>query len=117
MKDNQYLKERLLAMGQDVSLKDMQAYIAEMVAVRGWEGETPQDTLLLLTEELGELAKEVRKACTHIQTDQDTRGREDLQGEAADVFLMLLALCRTLDIDLTQAFIDKEIINCDRNWG
>lgn len=117
LKDNLYLKERLMSMGQNVQLRDLQAYIDEMVNIRGWAGETPQDTLLLLTEELGELAKEVRKSCTAIQTDLSRRSKADLEGERADVFLVLMALCRTLNIDLTRAFIRKELINCDRKWG
>lgn len=117
MRDNTCLVEKLQAMGNGTTLKEMQDYIAEMVAVRGWQDESPQDTLLMLTEELGELAKEVRKRCTNIQTDLDKRGTENLQAEAADVFLMLLALCRTLNIDLTRAFIEKEMENCHRNWG
>ena len=68
-KDNEYLREKLLMMGENTTLREIQEYIDEMVNIRGWQNETPQDTMLLLTEEIGELAKEVRKSCTHIQND------------------------------------------------
>lgn len=116
-KDNEYLREKLLKMGENTTLREIQEYIDEMVNIRGWQNETPQDAMLLLTEEIGELAKEVRKSCTHIQNDVNKNRTDDLNGEAADVFLMVLALCRTLDIDLLQAFKEKELINCNRKWG
>ena len=116
-KDNEYLREKLLKMGENTTLREIQEYIGEMVNIRGWQNETPQDAMLLLTEEIGELAKEVRKSCTDIQNDVNKNRADDLNGEAADVFLMVLALCRTLDIDLLQAFKEKELINCNRKWG
>ena len=116
-KDNEYLREKLLKMGENTTLREIQEYIDEMVNIRGWQNETPQDAMLLLTEEIGELAKEVRKSCTYIQNDVNKNRADDLNGEAADVFLMVLALCRTLDIDLLQAFKEKELINCNRKWG
>ena len=61
MKDNSYLKQLIENMDENTSLDSLQAYVEEMVNVRGFSDETPQDCLLLLTEELGELAKEVRK--------------------------------------------------------
>ncbi len=116
MKDNAYLKNLIENMGENTSLKQLQDYVEEMVNVRGFADETPQDCLLLLTEELGELAKEVRKSHTHIKNDTAKNNVKDLKGEMGDVLMMLLALRRTLDVDLLQAFREKELINCNRNW-
>ena len=116
MKDNAYLKNLIENMGENTSLKQLQDYVEEMVNVRGFADETPQDCLLLLTEELGELAKEVRKSHTHIKNDTAKNNVKDLNGEMGDVLMMLLALRRTLDVDLLQAFREKELINCNRNW-
>ena len=69
MKDNSYLKNLIENMDENTSLKQLQNYVDEMVNIRGFADETPQDCLLLLTEELGELAKEVRKSHTHIKND------------------------------------------------
>ncbi len=116
MKDNKYLKEKAEKMGRHTTVAELQEYIDEMVHIRGWQEESPQDTMLLLTEELGELAKEVRKSCTNIQNDTAKDNTPNLAGEVGDVFLMLMALCRTLDVDLVEAFKQKELINCTRKW-
>ena len=116
MKDNAYLKNLIENMDEKTSLKQLQDYVEEMVNVRGFADETPQDCLLLLTEELGELAKEVRKSHTHIKNDTAKNNAKDLNGEIGDVLMMLLALRRTLNVDLLQAFREKELINCNRNW-
>jgi len=116
MKDNSYLKKLIENMDESTSLKQLQDYVEDMVNIRGFADETPQDCLLLLTEELGELAKEVRKNHTHIKNDTAKNNKSDLNGEIGDVLMMLLALCRTLDVDLLQAFREKGLINCGRNW-
>ncbi len=116
MKDNSYLKQIIENMDGNTSLDSLQAYVEEMVNVRGFADETPQDCLLLLTEELGELAKEVRKNHTHIKNDTAKSSSHSINGEMADVLMMLLALARTLDINLMDAFKEKELENCTRNW-
>ena len=116
MKDNNYLRRLAEKMDDTTSVTFLQKYVDEMVNIRGFADETPQDCLLLLTEELGELAKEVRKSHTHIKNDTAKNNAENLSGEIGDVFMMLLALCRTLDISLIDAFKTKELINCGRNW-
>ena len=103
-------------MDETTPLKALQTYVDEMVNVRGFSEETPQDCLLLLTEELGELAKEVRKNHTHIKNDTAKVSNHSINGEMADVLMMLLALARTLDVDLLQVFKEKELVNCTRNW-
>ena len=116
MKDNSYLKNLIENMDENTSLKELQIYVDEMVNIRGFADETPQDCLLLLTEELGELAKEVRKSSTSIKNDTAKNNAKNLNGEIGDVLMMLLALCRTLDVDLLEAFKEKELVNCTRNW-
>lgn len=116
MKNNAYLRTLAEKMDETTTVAQLQQYVEDMVNVRGFADETPQDCLLLLTEELGELAKEVRKAHTHIKNDTSKNSTENLKGELGDVFMMLIALRRTLDIDLVDAFREKELINCDRIW-
>ena len=57
MKDNNYLKQLIENMDENTSLKQLQTYVDEMVNVRGFAEETPQDCLLLLTEELAQSDK------------------------------------------------------------
>ena len=97
------------------SLKDIQNYSDTMIKVRGFEDETPQDIMLLLTEELGELAKEVRKS-TNIKLDVKASRTQNLDKEIADIFNYIMALCVATDIDLFEAYKSKEEINFKREW-
>ena len=113
--DNEYLKQQLQKMDNKTSLEDLQKYINEMIEIRGFTNETPQDVMLLLTEEIGELAKEVRKT-THIKMDVTKSKELDLEGEIADVFMYLLSMCRVMKVDLLEALKNKEERNCKREW-
>lgn len=57
--------------------------------IRGFSTQTAQDKVLLLTEELGEIA---------------------------DVFIVLISLCNLLGIDLHKAVLAKESKNVNREW-
>jgi len=69
---------------------------------------------MLLSEEIGEMAKATRK-CAGLKTDNNSR-KPDLELEIADVFIYLLDICNHFDIDLEKAFRDKETINKKRVW-
>lgn len=85
-----------------------------MVHERGFEKETAPELFMLLMEECGELAKAARKT-TSIKTDAQSESfHVDL--EAADVFSYLLTICNYFDIDLEQAFREKESLNEKRVW-
>lgn len=109
------LKDKLELLNENSSLQDIQKYVNEMIEVRGFEKETPQDIMLLLTEEVGELAKAIRKT-THIKMDINKKDDYDTAGEIADIFMYIVSMCRALNIDLFKAFKDKEKINCNRTW-
>ncbi len=93
-------------------LTGLQRYYRRISERRGWGAESPQDTLLLLTEELGELARAVRKA-TGLRRDgaYPTAAIED---ELADAQLYLVHLANTLGIDIAAAVTAKEAINARR---
>lgn len=109
------LKKEFDKLTPNASLKDLQEYTKKMVDARGFSDETPQDIILLLTEELGELAKEVRKS-TKIKMDVNSSRTQNLDKEIADVFNYILALCNVTDIDLFEAYKSKEEINFNRTW-
>lgn len=109
------LQKELASLNEKSSLREIQEYAKKMIIARGFEEETPQDILMLLTEELGELAKEVRKT-TKVKLDKNEDRTLHLGNEIADVFNYLLALCIAKDIDLLQAFKNKEEINLKREW-
>lgn len=109
------LEEELSRLDERSSISDIQSYINKMIEERGFEKQTKQDVMLLLTEEVGELAKEVRKS-TNIKIDITESRQENLSDEIADVFTHILSMCRVANIDLLKAFIDKENKNLKRTW-
>jgi NTP pyrophosphatase (non-canonical NTP hydrolase) len=112
---NMELEKKLALLNENSSLKDIQVYINEMIETRGFDKETPQEVMLLLVEEIGELAKEIRKK-TNMKMDVNKNKDEDIEGEIADVFIYVLSMCRALNINIFDAFKNKEIINCSRTW-
>lgn len=102
------------ALKEQPSLQDFQTYVRTMIAERGFENETTPELFMLFLEECGELAKATRKTTTIKSDAQSESFHIDL--EAADVFIYLLAICNRFNIDLEQAFRDKEAINEKRTW-
>lgn len=98
-------------------LFDIQRYIDEVLKIRGFELQTAQDKMLLLTEEIGELAKSIRKTYTSLTVDLNKNYNYDtVESEVADVFIVLLSLCNNLQINLYNVFIAKEKENITRKW-
>jgi NTP pyrophosphatase (non-canonical NTP hydrolase) len=93
-------------------LRALQHYYDRAAARRGWSGETAQDTLLLLTEEIGELARAVRKS-VGLARDGDWDG-QDVGEELADVQLYVVHLANVLGVDLASAVTGKELVNAAR---
>lgn len=93
-------------------LSGLQRYYHRVSERRGWASESPQDTLLLLTEELGELARAVRKS-TQLRRD-GAYPEVDVSHEIADVQLYLMHLANALDVDIAAAVTAKEAINQQR---
>lgn len=69
---------------------------------------------MLLVEESGELARAARKQAG-MRFAEDT-AIADVADEAADVLIVLLGLCNMLNVDLEQAFRNKEEKNKQRTW-
>lgn len=98
------------------SVAALQHYIHEMVVRRGFDKETPRDVFLLLVEEVGELAKALRKYIG-LKTDKDKQDRYGkLESEMGDVFIYLLDLANLLNIPLFRALHGKEKENEKRTW-
>ena len=73
--------------------------------------------MLLLLEEVGELAKSIRKSATNMGIDNNKANHYDtIESEAADVFIVLCSVCNKLDIDLYKALKEKEYENINRIW-
>lgn len=99
------------------SLNEVQSYIREVIKIRGFSNESADKKMLLLIEEVGELAKAIRKEKTNMAIDKNKINNYDtVESEIADVFIVLVSLCNVLDIDLFKALKDKEKENVYRNW-
>ena len=111
-------KELLNNLGDTASLSQIQDYINKVVEIRGFSNQPIQETVLLLLEEMGELAKAIRKTATKMSVDVDKLQTYDsVESEAADVFFVLLAVCNQLNVNLFEALKEKEQKNCERNWS
>ncbi len=104
-------------LNKEDSLDTIQNYIKQVVAMRGFQNQTITEEILLLTEEVGELAKAIRKDRTNMRIDfTKIKNFDSIESEIADVFIVLLTICNTLNINLYDAIIEKESINVERNW-
>lgn len=97
-----------------LTLGDYQSLIKQLIVERGFDEETVPEVFMLLTEEVGEFAKAVRKI-SGVKVDKQSRVN-DMAEEAADVFWLLIDLCNRLGIDLEEAFRSKEAKNQKRVW-
>ncbi|HEX3568152.1 MAG TPA: MazG nucleotide pyrophosphohydrolase domain-containing protein [Candidatus Saccharimonadales bacterium] len=101
-------------LGPDPTLRDVQNYVQATIVYRGFDKESLQDKFIMLTEEVGELAKALRKQ-NGVKTATDSKvGAVD--HEAADVLWLLICVCNKLGIDLEKALRSKEEINKTRTW-
>lgn len=93
-------------------LRGLQRYYERAAERRGWDQESARDTLLLLTEEVGELARAIRKS-VGLARDGEWEG-QDVAEELADVQLYVVHLSNVLGIDLANAVTNKEAVNENR---
>lgn len=98
----------------DISYKELQEYVWQKNIERGFNTEDPTKKLVLLTEEVGELARAVRKS-TGMKFSATT-STSDLAEELADVQIVLLGLASILKIDMIEAVTNKENKNIGRVW-
>ena len=96
------------------SVADLQASIVETRAKRGFVTD-PLKLLALLTEEVGEVASEIKGSWSD---NYGEFSRNRLKEEIADVFVILTALASRYDIDLEQAVVEKFLEkDASRNWS
>jgi NTP pyrophosphatase (non-canonical NTP hydrolase) len=108
------MSESKLILKENPTLKDFQAYVADMIKERGFDQETAAELFMLFLEECGEMAKAARKL-QKIHADKNSQDFH-LDEEIADVFIYLLDICNYFKVDLEKAFRDKEDINKKRIW-
>ncbi|MBO0789577.1 MAG: RS21-C6 protein [Ktedonobacteraceae bacterium] len=97
------------------TLAELQRYMDEICQERGWTKDTYAEKFLLFSEEIGELAKAIRKT-QGLYQEQAKQKRIELEEEFADVFSYLLDLANCFQVDLEAAFRAKEQVNSTRTW-
>jgi NTP pyrophosphatase (non-canonical NTP hydrolase) len=107
-----------LSLKPEPTLADLQDYVRAAIKERGFreDKEHIAQRFMLLIEEVGEFAKAARNVAG-LKHAQDDDREHSISDEAADVLIVLLGLCNMLDIDLEQAFRDKEEKNKQRVWS
>jgi len=111
-------QELLKKLSDKSSINEIQSYIKEVMQIRGFNKEKSSDKILLLVEEVGELAKAIRKNENNLGIDKTKEyNYSSIESEIADVFIVLLSICDILNIDLLKAFLNKEEENIKRIWS
>lgn len=98
------------------TLKDLQDHIKKIGEERGWDKNNYLEIFLLLSEEIGELAKAVRNYAGLYAEKNNFKNKFELEEEFADVLNYLFDLANCFDIDLENAFRKKDKINSERVW-
>ncbi|MGM9992717.1 MAG: MazG nucleotide pyrophosphohydrolase domain-containing protein [Candidatus Bruticola sp.] len=109
------------------SLPLLQSYIKNKCEERGFTKASNLEVYLLLTEEIGELAKAIRKKSALFEEvlstspnptelDKEKILQENLAEEMADVLSYLLDLANRFNVDLATALKSKEEKNDHRQW-
>ena len=115
MVDNQ---EKLLSeLEKTNNLNEIQNYIKQVIDIRGLESQTVLENMLLLSEEVGELAKAIRKETKSMSVDTEKLYNYDtIESEIADVFTVLNNISNKLNINIFDSLVKKERINIKRMW-
>lgn len=102
------LEGELVSIDYGRGLKMLQKQYSKIAKSNGWDKESARDTMLLLTEEVGELARAVRK---HEGLKRDGEFDVRLSEEIADVEIYLAHLSNIVGVDLGDAVTDKILKN------
>jgi len=100
---------------ENPTLNDFQNYVVELENERGFINQTAVEKCLLLGEEVGELFKAVRKK-QQIKIDNNSKVTT-VGEELADILIYICAIANRFDINLEEAFRQKEDINKERKWN
>lgn len=108
-----------LEISKNPDIATLQAHVAAMVDHFGWTSNAERK-FLLLTEEIGELAKAVRRmeniSVEHGKETDAATAKAQLEDELADVLNYLLDIANGFDVDVGAAYRNKMAANLKRNW-
>ena len=104
-----------MLLNEKSSIAEIQKYIKDMKKARKFDEITIEREMMLFLEELGELAKAIRKN-TNGRLDISKEYNDSVEEELADCFIYLLSIANMSNVDIFKAFKEKELKNCDRVW-
>jgi NTP pyrophosphatase (non-canonical NTP hydrolase) len=112
------IKERQLhlELKESPTLNDLQDYVIKMVKSRGFSDESKTQIMLLLVEEIGELAKAIRYKENIKISNESIIDNKSIENELADCLVYILDIANTMNISLANAFRNKMDINKNRQW-
>jgi NTP pyrophosphatase (non-canonical NTP hydrolase) len=97
-----------------MEIRQLQDKIVAKRAERGFVTD-PVKLCVLLTEEVGELASEIKKTWS---ANYAGTTKEKISEECADVFCVLVAIAQAFDVDIEEAVTDKFFSKDDeRKWA
>ena len=100
-----------------VTIRDIQDQAAQIKEAQGWQETSPEQRVLYLVSEIGELAREVLKLTNPNENGVDIEAsRSNLGSEIYDCVWNLCDLANILNIDLEDAFAKKAARNRTRRW-
>jgi NTP pyrophosphatase (non-canonical NTP hydrolase) len=94
------------------AVRSFQHYYRRAAHQRGYSNENSKDCLLLMVEEVGELARALRKRAHLSRHGSDIMNQEAL--ELADVFIYVVHMANILKLDLSEIVQQKELINIQK---
>lgn len=98
-----------------MDIQELTQLMHQLVKDKGWyeadskRPQTPRNIAVSLVLEASEILE-------HFQWSEESRQKDELAGELADVALYLLQLASLCNIDLQQAILDKIKVNYTRQW-
>ncbi len=104
----------MIDLPENPTIADLQQFVAARCEERGWTDRTDIERLMFLTEEVGEVAKEIRKSTGKHGYKPGTK--EALGEELVDVLNFIIDIANANNIDLDAAFRAKWQAVSTRTW-
>lgn len=100
---------------QIISLIELQKHLDRTCKEKGWDKNSVTEVFLLFAEEIGELAKAIRKEAG-FKGEKKPDNHNNLREEFADVLNYLMELANCFDVNLVEVYFEKYKINSMRQW-
>lgn len=104
----------MIELPDNPTINDLQLFVAARCKERGWDDRTDIERLMFLTEEVGEVAKEIRRATGRHGYKPGTKAA--LGEELVDVLNFIFDIANANNINLEQSFRAKWEAVATRTW-